>query len=323
MLKQPHHVEQQALHWLIRLNNPDLSPEQHQAFFTWLEESPSHQAAFIRAEQAWQSGSVIRDIPQKSNFWFRSGGVYAGLAAACLCLVVIFGVFTQLNKTPLEHYATLKNQQQTIQLSDGSTVVLHSDTEVTFHHANSRRLLHLNRGEAFFEVRKDTRQPFYVVTDKGAVKVIGTQFSVRKLTSDLVITVLEGQVGLLKAYSADPQQTEPKPLTILTQNQQIQLSDAVQGRPPKTTDARIETAWKDGKIVFDGLPLREVIEHINRHLANPIVLASAELEGLEITGVVTLTDPASAAHTLALLTGSQVVHTSSDSAFVLRLNKDN
>lgn len=53
----------------------------------------------------------------------------------------------------------------------------------------------------------------------------------------------------------------------------------------------METAWRRGKLIFNRRPLGDVVAEIKRYRSGQIVIASAGLRALEVTGVFELADP--------------------------------
>lgn len=57
-------------------------------------------------------------------------------------------------------------------------------------------------------------------------------------------------------------------------------------------DIAAATAWTRRRLVFNGVPLSEVVEEFNRYNERQLVVENAELQGLEVVGVFSSTDPA-------------------------------
>ena len=74
-----------AMAWLVRLNSPALTPAEETQFFVWLEASPVHQAAYLKAEQLWLRGDVLaqarKPAASRHLLW-----LWGGAAAACMAL---------------------------------------------------------------------------------------------------------------------------------------------------------------------------------------------------------------------------------------------
>ncbi|HET6254410.1 MAG TPA: FecR domain-containing protein [Puia sp.] len=108
------------------------------------------------------------------------------------------------------------DRSQTVYLVDGSKVVLQPGAGIR--HAaflqKDKREVYL-QGNAFFEVAKDARRPFYVYSGDLVVRVLGTSFKVAtdKESGDITVLVTTGKVAVTRKTAPLPQ-----PL-ILTTNQ--------------------------------------------------------------------------------------------------------
>lgn len=315
-MKNAQKIEKKAIYWYVRLNSPNCLPEEQAKFHDWLNSAPEHQAAFVRIDQAWSAGSVIQglsyrkaDTRSQANYWVS--------ATAVLLLGFLFIYFTrpapESNQTA-EYYTAPHNQQKTIELNDGSTLILHTNSVVSAHYTNELRELHLHRGQIFLLVTQDSERPFRVHTDQGIIRVIGTQFAIQKLANDLKITVVEGIVGLLKL---EGNSNEQKPVLVLSKNQQILYSEALQGAAATSVDAVRETSWTTGRIVFEGTPLSEVLASINPHLQTPIEVFDAELAQKRIVGAISIQDATTAAKSLAGITGATLDNHSNPHKLIL------
>lgn len=173
-----------------------------------------------------------------------------------------------------EHYLTHVGQRQTLQLADGSEVVLDSASELTVSwHLLSRRS-ELVRGQALFAVAPRVYRPFLVEAGPAAVRVVGTCFNVSRPGPDVRVTVEEGRVEV-RAGDAS---------SLLQAGQQVRVHDG-HLEPLAQVDARQSMAWRNGELVFESTPLAEVIEVIQRYHAMPIRLGDPALGRLPVSGV--------------------------------------
>ena len=151
-----------------------------------------------------------------------------------------------------------------IQLSDGTKVWINSGSRLVFlpvFKGNKREVF--LEGEAYFEVEKDSKKPFYVRTDAYNVKVYGTRFDVQayKLDNEYNTILLEGKVSLeMKQGTANPKEQ------FLLPNQKASLTD-------RKSDLLISevanidnyTAWKDGYLIFKNEPFPELLKRVSRY----------------------------------------------------------
>ncbi|GAA3928764.1 DUF4974 domain-containing protein [Chitinophaga oryziterrae] len=151
---------------------------------------------------------------------------------------------------------TPKGGQYQLILPDGSHVFLNAASSLQFpsRFTSSQRKVNLI-GEAYFEVVKNTQQPFLVTTEGQQLTVLGTHFNVSAYSGESVITTLaEGSVALLQPSSNLTQ--------LLLPNQQSELLS--KGFKIKTVNAVDEIAWKDGMFIFRKTPIAEVLQQLCR-----------------------------------------------------------
>jgi transmembrane sensor len=167
-------------------------------------------------------------------------------------------------------------------------------------------------GEAFFDVKKDERQPFYVRMNGMSLKVHGTKFNVKAHKDDQRIetTLLEGSVEVigLKADRKSDQNLFLKPgqKLILYKEQKESpvnvsktepdsariLTDPRVMEPVKISDARLinltatepEVAWRKDKLVFDKQRFDEVKVRLERWYGVTIEVRDSSVLNYRFTG---------------------------------------
>ena len=161
--------------------------------------------------------------------------------------------------TPAAHRVTLT-------LADGSRLDLNARTAVRTDFRHSGRLVHLDRGEAFFSVTKDMAHPFLVETPAGNVRVTGTKFNVRLADENHVeVTLLEGSILAENAGGA---------VVKLAPGQQVILDDSRPALRVLTVPAIEDiVAWRQGRLAFDGLTLSEAAARISAYHGCTITVA--------------------------------------------------
>ena len=87
------------------------------------------------------------------------------------------------------------------------------------------------------------------------------------------VTVEEGQVDV-RGNAADIR---------LGAGEQIEVRNGRLGKPARV-DAAAFAAWKEGRLVFERTPLREVLEVIQRYQRQPIVMQDSSLAELPVSG---------------------------------------
>jgi transmembrane sensor len=105
-------------------------------------------------------------------------------------------------------YSTAPSGRRVIALSGGSHVTLGARTELPTRFTASRRVVVLNRGEAWFNVAHDSQRPFLILAGSGAVTAVGSKFDVRRELDtnldEVVVTVDTGVVEVGPLDEANP-----------------------------------------------------------------------------------------------------------------------
>jgi len=301
-------ARQTATEWLVKLQSPELTDEQQQAFFAWLEQQPEHQLAYIEAEVLWDRAGVLEQLvdspkaqPQEdqpldqqpaevqpvARPWYRNPQTIAASVVGLLALLAL-----QL-MPPLGgvHYKTAVGEQRQVALEDGSRVHINTNSKLQVKLKSSHRLVRLNQGEAFFDVSPDPKLPFVIETPTGIVRVLGTSFNVRADERQTTVTVTEGRVAVAPREVVTTEiaaRTDYQPDTTLTANQQAVVSaTAISG---KTTDLDTSalTSWRQGKQIYNSVPFAQVIADLNRYFKQEVQLGEPALADLEIVAVLDL-----------------------------------
>lgn len=144
-------------------------------------------------------------------------------------------------------------------LADGTKVWLNSLSSLTYPTSFPGRERRVSiKGEAYFEIAKNPRQPFVVDVEGGqAIEVLGTSFNVNAYTNEEQIstTLLEGAV---RVKAGDQQQ-------MLAPGQEAQFSlsgRALQVR--QVADPNDVISWKNGFFVCNGKDLKAILRQVTR-----------------------------------------------------------
>lgn len=315
-------IHRLAAEWFLRLQDPALSLEETIDWQSWMSADERHARAFRRVEETWQrfngmpappligSDAVAADRYDGSvpvSGWLASNQgrrlserprvAAARLAwAASVVAVVACGALALHLTSSTERVAssvieTGVGENRTVQLADGSNVLLggHTRLEVSFG-ADARKLT-LARGEAFFKVAKDPARPFAVQAGSATVTAVGTEFNVRRAADRVVVAVVEGRV-LMEPHIPAIQQLpllshtaseKRRPRNLDAGNESTVDFDGIESVRPLAAGAAT-TAWQTGRLDFEREPLRYALESVNRYSRKPIVLGDERLGDVRITG---------------------------------------
>ncbi len=226
---------------------------------------------------------------------------WVGAVAAGILIAVLATHWLPLSLESGSLYTTGTGEQQTLKLTDGSVVYLNAQSRLRVDFSTRRRDVQLLDGEALFAVEKDSARPFNVIAGPTRVQAIGTQFNVRRIARNTVVSVVEGRV---RVETGSPAATgtvnQLVPTNIVAAGEEARVEGS--GRIEKAASANIErrVAWRQRILEFREDELSTVIAEFNRYnLAPRLRLESAELGTRHYTGVFKADDPESLAQLLA------------------------
>lgn len=156
---------------------------------------------------------------------------------------------------------TPRGGEYSLILPDGSKVWLNAATKLKYplKFAKDSRMVELD-GEAYFDVAKHKEAhssvPFYVMSGKQKIEVLGTQFNVNTYGSTYKTTLVEGRVAMHYEGVSKTQ--------FLTPSQQAVYSTRTGINTVKVVDPSYSTAWRSGKFAFDNVSIYEVMDEIAR-----------------------------------------------------------
>lgn len=116
----------------------------------------------------------------------------------------------------------------------------------------SQRKVNL-QGEAFFQVAKDEKLPFVVISKHIKIKVLGTSFLVKELGDETYIDLVEGKISTLNTLTLDEK--------IMTAGMKVKHTKDGQILPLNNFDNL--SAWKDGIFQFESSTLGAVLEELS------------------------------------------------------------
>jgi transmembrane sensor len=299
-------VEREAGAWIARLNAADATPEDHARFEAWLARHPLHARAYEELAGIWaelvNAGPWVRAVSfAQSMNDAATGEVRHSLkgisrrrwtlaAAAALAVVGVSGALYWKSSASRDFYATAIGEHTTVSLPDGSTLELNSNSAASVDFSRAARVIHLERGEAFFKVAHDTGRPFWVVGGGSWVRAVGTAFNVYLRPDDVRVTVSEGtiRVGSAEALSGGaPSETALAgiPAAVLTSGEQADLhGSATATRKLTPAEVQRSVTWREGTVYFENQPLGEVVEELGRYTTVHLVVADEQVRQLPVGG---------------------------------------
>ncbi len=198
----------------------------------------------------------------------RRRNIWIGVAAAFAPCALVAAMWLNLSgrvggnlfakAETVEVHASYGERKQVV-FQDGTVVYLNAGSTISYpqHFALSERRVKLE-GEAYFEVKPNSRRPFVIKTDNVAsVKVTGTSLDVRSYKNEPTINVVLVN-GKVEFWSGKE--------TFRLQPSEKLVYNKEDGRVSITTEevADRNSLWKDNIIMFRDTPLKEVTEILSR-----------------------------------------------------------
>ncbi|WP_099294092.1 FecR family protein [Butyricimonas sp. Marseille-P3923] len=152
---------------------------------------------------------------------------------------------------------TPRGGEYNVILADGTRVYLNAASSLKYPVVfdEKERTVYLS-GEAYFDVAKDAKRPFYVITDVTKLEVYGTSFNVNTRYGNGVQTVLvSGSIGVEGRMIKRVYRVEPSEL--------IEFSSDGEFVKREKVDVAPYVAWRYGQFMFEN----ESLEHIMNTLS--------------------------------------------------------
>lgn len=308
----PNDIDDVAAAWYSRARSGEMTPGEEAELDAWLGEDPAHQSAYDAVERSWAALALIRahprmlamrdrlppEPPRLLRRTFVRRAAAAGMAMAVLGAGAAAGwkVWRPDGVFDSQAFHTGVGQRTVVTLADGSEVMLNSSTRLRTRADPDRRVIHLDKGQAFFRVAKDKAHPFVVYAGGRKITAVGTAFDVRVEPRQFALTLVEGKVRVETPVAATP----PTPASparkapIAREPASVETTEMVAGSQLVAVDARrwsvgrtdVEeaTSWTRDQLVFESEPLAKVVAELNRHSVRQIVIRDPSVGEILVSG---------------------------------------
>ncbi|MDP9835503.1 transmembrane sensor [Neorhizobium huautlense] len=278
---------EEAAAWFARLQSDDVSAEDYRAHEAWMSACHENARQYLKLSAMWTEMDDIADPRKRLSVVrqqrragavgrrsFLAGGAAAALAAG---LVAVHGLPDVLTSD----YTTSVAERRSITLDDGSIIDMDADTAIAVDFSSTARNLHLRKGRAFFKVAKDAGRPFSVIARNGRATALGTEFVVHSSADTITVAVVESRVSVSYPGASS---------AILDAGEKISYDHAGLGAVT-TVDSETEIAWQRGKLIFEDVPLGQVVSDLNRYRRGIIKVVDSDLQTLRVSGIFDVTRP--------------------------------
>lgn len=235
------------------------------------------------------SGRVSGAAVTAPSVWLR---ILRWAAVIMLPVLVLVSIYLYNDNRHLASQdiiiATSGGDRASVQLPDGSTVTLNSNSRLSYSaagFASSERKVDFD-GEGFFTVAKDAKHPFVVSNEQLTVTVRGTAFNLlaRHDMDEAELYLENGAVELCAVKTGERIGITPGQLAVL---------DYHTGRITVSSDPAtdIRMAWRSGDLVYINKPLKDVLHSLERNYNYSIRLNSdTTMDDVLFTGTLSSTN---------------------------------
>jgi transmembrane sensor len=246
-------VAEQAVHWLMEMQQGTLSPRQQQAWQQWLEAHSEHRRAWEHIQRVNQR---LRGVSSPLAH-AALNGPKSGSRRQALKLLLILGAGSAVTWGMREHnpvpslladYRSPLGQRRKISLGGGDKLQLNTASAVDVDGA--QRLIRLLEGEILLTAA----QSFEVRTAQGILETHGARLNVRQFADRTQVALFEGRVELSGNGRA--------PMLLPVARQLSFTSASVSEAKPLDANSG---AWADGMLVAAHMRLGDFLDELGRY----------------------------------------------------------
>ena len=271
----------------------EATPQEKETLIKWINEKEENEKFFTGQANLWvwqhmpEKRACSRDYAEfrslikrtRKTVPARRWSRYA--AAVLLCLLTANLILLHYNTRPaavteltasaspagkakvIREFYTDNGVKARIQLPDSTQVWLNSGTKISYpeEFGSASREIWFS-GEAYFDVAKDSLRPMIIHNRKSfRVKVLGTRFNLKNYDNDrsAQLTLYSGKVEVLSRNTKGI-----NTVTTLHPNETVVISGDAPVQKKQISGAAEYAEWKEGKIVFSGTKMPEVIKTLER-----------------------------------------------------------
>jgi transmembrane sensor len=232
--------------------------------------------------------------------------------AASFIVVMIIGLFYYTNSTKkandlkLEQsiVSTKKGSRTKLELPDGTTVWLNSNSELLYNAVNYGKTIRevTLTGEGYFDVIKNPSKPFIIHTKRLDIKVLGTSFNVKSYPSEKTTetSLIKGSIEVNLKEGNEKIMMKPNDKLVvsdnmITQNVATKKNLVTPTNAPLVILSRlnrleqdssiVETAWLENRLVFNNESFEEIAQKMERWYNLTITITDINLKAKKFTGI--------------------------------------
>ncbi len=279
--------------WVARMDR-GLSATEEADLRDWMAADPKNTEVLLSMTRHWDEMEDLSRLaglfPEADCRPARRPRI-AWAVSLTAAVVLAVGAWWLAGSQTASVYETAIGEQSTVTLSDGSVVVLNTNSRLSVAYSGSARILHLERGEVHVDVADDATRPFSVIANDRILQAVGTAFGV-EITDDqqVELVVTEGRVVVGIQTPKTRRSGEPPKLTqssgnTISAGEEIRLGvpdEVVRTVAPEEIEVRL--SWREGHLVFLGEPLEAALAEVERYTTVEFVFVDSALKTQAVTG---------------------------------------
>ena len=277
----------------------ELSDNDRAIIDIWRTELPENEALYLESLKAWEALTLLNEMEQFNSFaalkkvntklsepkpatWWMT--IQRVAAIMVLPLLVYSGYLTvrnqpdnsQQKQVMMQTVFSRQGMVTQFALADGTKVWLNAGSQLQFpdRFIGDKREVIL-KGEGFFEVTRNEKQPFHVNANELNVEVLGTSFNVVSFDDDTQseVVLVTGKVALASEYGQIK-----KEFGTMHSGQRAVYDKGQRKVITGEVDVDKYIAWRDGKLIFRDDAMEDVVKRLSRWFNVEIVINDSEIK---------------------------------------------
>ena len=284
--------------WITKIDRT-LSNKEKLSLSKWLAVSEENIQVFIEVAQLWDKMDTLHRLadlfPKGSSIYQNSisklwkGALVASIALTLSLSLLMFSdgfpsngqenLFAKSNLHGI--FETRVGESETINLPDGSKVVLNTDTLAEVRFAKHARIIELKRGELHIDVAHDKSRPLSILVAGKIIQAVGTAFNVEVRNDSIELIVTDGKVLVadIDIHAKDLNSIDigiplPRTSVAISKGEKINLQpiglsqlsnfkeEVIHIEP---IDIAASLSWRTGNLIFRGESLEDAMAEISRY----------------------------------------------------------
>lgn len=305
----------------------------------WRRRSPEHAQALDIALEEWTLFGRLHDAPlsvfqriqlstetliaSSADKPARTAGILSSVIALFVASFLLSDTSSPPNRIAIQfedrhhaanqedfatRYKTTRGEQRELALSNGARLWLNWNSEVLIAEFDDQIHVDVIIGDVLFAVSEDQERPLVIHAGQAIAHAPHAKFAIHSHgPEDAFFQVKEGLVTI-----ASLDQPEVQELGL------AQQSFFFRGKPGEVHAADLNSiaSWREGKLVFDARPLKEVLYELAHYVERPIRVGEISEKGESITATYSMENADAVLMQLADAYGLEFISPSSDETIV-------